>query len=74
MSVVVTDYVPGVRILVWDENDKKIGDGSGTEVGLTRTLVQGDILTVAQRLGNCMSEKAYQVAAVCISEEDCDLD
>ncbi len=74
MSIVVTDYVPGARILVWDESDAKIGDGSGTEVGLTRTLVQDDILTVAQRLGNCMSEKAYQVAAVCISEEDCDLD
>ncbi|MBX2839348.1 MAG: hypothetical protein KTR35_21005 [Gammaproteobacteria bacterium] len=74
MSITVTDYVPGARILVWDESDAKIGDGSGTEVGLTRSIVQGDILTVAQRLGNCMSEEAYQVAAVCISEKDCDLD
>ncbi len=74
MSVFVTDYVPGARILIWDASNAKIGDGSGTEVGLTRTLVQGDILTVAQRLGRCMSQEAYQVAAVCVYKEDCDLD
>jgi len=74
ISIVVSSYVPGARILVWDASDAKIGDGSGTEIGLTRTLVRGDILTVAQRLGRCMSKEAYQVSAVCISKDDCNLE
>ncbi len=69
MSIHVTDYVPGARILVWDAGATKIGDSSGTEVGLTRTIVQGDILTVAQRLGRCISSEAYQVSAVCVTAE-----
>jgi hypothetical protein len=73
MSVHVTDYVPGARILVYDAGSAKIGDGSGTEVGLTRKIVQSDVLTVAQRLGRCLSSEAYQVAAVCVSSEDCEL-
>ena len=39
--VTVTDAVPGARILIFDASLTKIGDGSGTQVGLTRAIVLG---------------------------------
>lgn len=69
--VTVTDAVPGARILVYDAALNEIGDGSGVQVGLTRAIVSGDILTVIQRLGDCTSVKAYQTGVVCASNKDC---
>ncbi len=68
-SVIVTQARPGARILVFDAGSTKIGDGSGSEVGLTRALVDGDVLRVAQRLGRCESREAYQIAVVCVTED-----
>ena len=73
VSVTVTNSAPGARILVYDAGSAEIGDGMGFEIGLTRALVQGDVLTVMQRIGDCVSDEAYQVAAICTSFEDCDL-
>jgi hypothetical protein len=69
--VTVTDAVPGARILIYDAALNEIGDGSGVQVGLTRTIVVGDILTVIQTLGKCASAKAYQTGVVCASKESC---
>ena len=69
--VTVTDAVPGARILVYDAALNKIGDGSGVQVGLTRPVVLGDILTVIQKVGDCTSANAYQTGVVCASEESC---
>lgn len=70
-SVTVTSFVPGARILVFDAGSNEIGDASGTEVGLVRALVAGDVLTVVQRLEDCVSREGYRIAAVCASEEKC---
>jgi hypothetical protein len=67
--VTVTDAVPGARILVYDAALNEIGDGSGVQVGLTRPIVKGDILTVIQVVGTCTSANAYQTGVVCASKE-----
>ena len=69
--VSVTDAVPGARILVYDAALNEIGDGSGAQVGLTRAVVSGDILTVIQILGRCTSARAYQTGVVCASMKSC---
>ncbi len=69
--VTVTDAVQGARILVFDAALNEIGDGSGVQVGLTRPIASGDILTVIQTLGNCSSAKAYQTGVVCASKGGC---
>lgn len=74
ISITVLQAQPGARVLVFDGGGAKIGDGSGSEVGLTRALVKGDVLRVAQRLGRCESREAYQIAAVCVTQECIDQD
>ena len=69
--VTVTDAVPGARILVYDSALNEIGDGSGIQVGLTRPIVAGDVLTVIQMVGDCTSDKAYQTGVICASKEVC---
>ena len=69
--VTVTKAVPGARILVYDAALNEIGDGSGAQVGLTRAIVLGDILTVIQKLGRCTSSSAYQTGVVCASAQTC---
>ena len=60
--VVVTQAVPGARILVYDDVGVEIGDGSGTVILLNRTLTGTDILTVVQKLGECISRKGYRIS------------
>ena len=55
--------MPGARILVYDASLTEIGDGSGATVGLTRPIALGDLLTVVQRLDQCVSSSAYQTGA-----------
>ena len=69
--VTVTSAVPSARILIYDAALNEIGDGSGAQVGLTRAIVLGDILTVIQKLGRCTSSSAYQTGVICASKEDC---
>ena len=66
-SVIVTDAVPGAQVVVFDAGLNEIGDGAGSPIGLTRALVVGDVLTVIQKLGQCTSDKAYQISAICAS-------
>lgn len=70
-SVTVTDYVPGAQIQIYDANGNEIADGSGNEVGLTRPIQPGDVLTVVQRLGDCVSREAYRITAICLEPELC---
>lgn len=65
----VTSSVPSARIQVYDAGLSKIGDGSGSLIGLTRAVAAGDVLTVTQSIGNCASASAYQVTAICASEK-----
>lgn len=67
--VIVTQAVPGARILVFDQTPKEIGDGSGTVIPLSRTLQAGDVLTVLQQVGRCTSKNGYQVTVLCTSTE-----
>lgn len=69
--VTVTSAVPSARILIYDAALNEIGDGSGAQVGLTRAIVLGDILTVIQKLGRCTSSSAYQTGVICASKDDC---
>jgi hypothetical protein len=71
-AVTVTAAIPGARILVYDQALDEIGDGSGGLVPLSRSLVAGDVLLVVQRVGQCTSANAYQVAVLCTStKQDC---
>ena len=72
-QLIVLDSTPGAHIFVFDSALRQIGAGSGNLIGLTRAIVQGDVLTVTQRLGTCQSRMAYRVSAVCASVEDCKL-
>lgn len=69
--VTVTDYVPGAQIQIYDANGNEIADGSGNEVGLTRPIEPGDVLTVVQRLDDCVSREAYRITAICLDPELC---
>jgi hypothetical protein len=69
MHVDVTDSVPGARILVYDAGGTELGDGSGAQVALSRAIVPGDVLTVIQRLAECVSREGYRVSALCTSPE-----
>jgi hypothetical protein len=70
-TVTVTDYVPGAQIQIYDADGNEIADGSGNEVGLTRPIKAGDVLTVVQRLGECVSREAYRITAICLDPELC---
>ena len=70
-TVMVTSYVPGAQIQIYDEDDNEIADGSGNEVGLIRTIEPDDVLTVVQRLGNYVSNEAYRIVAICLDPELC---
>jgi hypothetical protein len=73
VSITVTNHVAGARVQAFDAGGAEIADASGAVVGLTRALVQGDTLTVTQRLGRCVSREGYRIATLCASLEDCRL-
>lgn len=58
--IYVFDPVPGSRIRVF-AGANEIGDGGGSEVRLTRPLVDGEELIVTQSLGNCTAQNAWRV-------------
>jgi hypothetical protein len=64
----VTERVPGARIFVFDQDDAELGDGSGDVLVLARALEGGDVLTVRQQVGACLSAQAYQIAVMCYAE------
>lgn len=70
-TVTVTEYVAGAQIQIYDADSNEIADGSGDEVGLTRPIKPGDVLTVVQRLGDCVSREAYRITAICLDLELC---
>ena len=60
--VVVTDSILGATIRVWSDNQSaEIGDGAGTNIGLTRPLVFNERLIVSQQIGECISQSAYSI-------------
>ena len=65
----VLSSVPSARVIVFDASNTEIGDGSGAQVALSRAIVPGDVLTVIQRLENCVSSTGYQISALCTSED-----
>ncbi|MGZ8911096.1 MAG: hypothetical protein ACXW09_14070 [Methylococcaceae bacterium] len=62
--IVVTDYVPGSRILIF-AGMQEVGDGGGDEIQLVRPLKVGEIITVVQILGECRSQWVYQITVEC---------
>lgn len=65
----VLDAIPGARILVFDAGGAEIGDGSGVIVVLNRAIVAGDVLTVVQKVGDCISTNGYRVTALCTTPD-----
>jgi len=68
-SVTVTDAIAGARILVHDNNGIEIGDSSGAVIALSRAIVVGDVLTIVQKVGDCISKTGFQVTAMCLNTE-----
>ncbi|MFK7892833.1 MAG: hypothetical protein AB8B63_18615, partial [Granulosicoccus sp.] len=68
-SVTVTSAIAGARVLVYDNTGMEIGDSSGAEIALSRALVPGDMLTVVQKVGDCISSNGYRVTVMCINSE-----
>ena len=68
-SVTVTDSIAGARILVYDNAGVEIGDSSGSVIALSRTLVAGDVLTVVQKVGECISANGYRVTVMCLNSD-----
>jgi len=65
VHVDILSSVTGAQIIVFDESSAEIGHGSGAQVALNRPVVAGDVLTVIQRLGPCVSSTGYQISALC---------
>lgn len=68
-TITVTVAIAGARILVFDNNGYEIGDSSGAVIALSRAIVAGDVLTVVQKVGDCISKEGYRVTALCINNE-----
>ena len=56
----LTDYVPGSTVRVWS-GTAEIGDGSGGEIRLVRSLISGETLRVMQELPGCRASEHFQV-------------
>lgn len=61
--VIVSESVPGARVMIYDASNNEIGDGSGTVVVLSRAIIAGESLTVVQRVGECTGNFVYRVRA-----------
>ena len=68
--VVLTESVPGARVRVYDANGAELGDGSGTVIQLSRAVTGTDNLTIAQSVGTCTSESAFQVYVRSTGKDD----
>ncbi|MFH1373984.1 MAG: alkaline phosphatase family protein [bacterium] len=65
--IFITKSVPGARIIVRDEGGELLGAYWPPEVGLIRSLNNGDVLTIAQSLNGCLGAEALEVR-VCHQE------
>ena len=63
--VTVTEQVPGAVIKVYG-GLVKIGEGTGSLIGLIRPVAHGETLNVTQTLGACTSSTARQVQVGCV--------
>ncbi len=61
--VTVYEFIPGSRIMIYDNSGNEIGDGSGTVVNLSRPIAVGERLNVTQRLGECTSTFVFSITA-----------
>ena len=65
-QIEVLQYVPGARITVY-VNNSEVGDGGPPVVnmidsnGHPRALADGEVVTVVQRMGDCMSQWRYVI-------------
>jgi outer membrane protein assembly factor BamB len=60
----VIDHIPGADILVF-RGGVEIGHSSGTLINLSVTLAVGDVITVVQKLKDCISDWVYQITVAC---------
>jgi outer membrane protein assembly factor BamB len=68
----VLDHVPGADIIVF-RGATEIGHSSGTLINLSPPpLAQGDVITVVQKLKDCVSSWVYQVTVECALGENPD--
>ncbi|HZD53301.1 MAG TPA: PQQ-binding-like beta-propeller repeat protein [Woeseiaceae bacterium] len=61
----VTDHVPGADIIVF-RGSTEIGHSSGSIINLSAPpLAEGDVITVIQKLGDCVGGWVYQTTVEC---------
>lgn len=63
-KVYVITQIPGSEILVF-AGAEEVGHASGAVINLSRTLMDGEVVTVIQRLGKCTGKLAYQIPVEC---------
>lgn len=59
--IIVSGTVVDARIKIY-ANGSLVGDGGGTKINLTRTLMGGEVITATQSLGSCTSPASFAVA------------
>lgn len=62
--VIPTSFVIGSTIRINDELGIEIGDGIGSPIMLSRVLVEGEIISIVQELGNCTSQQGYFISVI----------
>lgn len=65
-QIVLTEYVPGSRILVF-ANGVEIGDSGPPVINLSRPVEEGEEIRVLQLLGTCESRWVYVIKVECAS-------
>jgi hypothetical protein len=63
--VVFTQYAPGATLSVW-LNGAPVGKGGGPVVPLSKTIMFGDTVVVAQDLPGCRGQRALKITVPCV--------
>lgn len=58
--VTVIETLLGSRVRIYDESENELGDGTGSVIVLTRALTDGELVSVTQQIGDCISRQAYE--------------
>lgn len=67
--VEVLSAVPGASIATYDGSGNELGDSAGIVISLNREIQPGDVLNAVQRVGDCLSNSAYRISAMCTNED-----
>ena len=63
--ITITQSAPGAVITIFVDF-QKAGEGSSSSIALNTTLKSGQIIHAIQRLGDCVSNSAWEVTVACV--------